>query len=319
MTLSSDLLDALSALNPHIDATKSTLELDDVAKSISNILAEPYGLFWLEYISENLECGKLPIYSSNKYAQKGKLDILIELLYKAEKHNDLRAILPFYHELFGYSGITSDDPGTKYSTLKKLESSRAIKAREDVACFCLKCYEVNAVSVKTCSKCISDDLLTITKNSMLPQVRTILSNGQYLEMYLKYCLASVGVELIGYPTGQKGKKAFTNIRYQVDGDAIEVDVHGTVLPLTLLLCEAKTSTKISLNELRRLEGLYDRLVEKINRSSGRQFSVLRLFVITGQFDENIPRDSYKRKGWELIDRESIEYLKDVLKVIKSSL
>src|SRR5690606_35227069 len=100
--------------------------------------------------------------------------------------------------------------------------------------------------------------------TFLPEVKTILSNGQYLEIYVKHCLRDTGVELIGYPIDQKGKKAFTNIRYQIDGDAIEVDVHGIASPLTLLLCEAKTSVKIQANELRRVEGLYDRLVEKIN-------------------------------------------------------
>lgn len=319
MSLSSDLQDALAALKPYIDQTKAMWELDNAAKSMSNVLSEHYGLFWLEYISGNLVHGKLPLYSSKKYVQKSKLDILIEQLYKSKKHDDLRAILSLYHQLFGDSCNTDHDPSAKYSTLKKIESSVAIQSKEEVACFCLKCYQANNVSFTACSKCNSDDLLKIVKISFLPQVKAILSNGQYLEMYLKDCLQSIGVELIGYQIGQKDKKAFTNVRYQVDGDAIEVDVHGTTLPLTLLLCEAKTAAKIPLNELRRLEGLYDRLVDKINRLSGRQFSVLKLFVITGEFDGNIPQDSYKRKGWELIDRTSIENLKYVLKGIQSGL
>jgi hypothetical protein len=132
-------------------------------------------------------------------------------------------------------------------------------------------------------------------------------------------LQSIGVELIGYPVNKEAKQAFTNIRYQVDGDILEVDVHGIALPITLLLCEAKTSMKISPNELRRVEGLYDRLVEKINNISGRRFAVIKLFVITGEFDGNISQSSYKRKGWELLDRTSIENLKDVLKEIQRGL
>jgi len=112
----------------------------------------------------------------------------------------------------------------------------------------------------------------------------------------KHCLRETGIELIGYPVNQKNQKAFTNIRYQVDGDAIEVDVHGIASPLTLFLCEAKTSAKIPSNELRRVEGLYDRLVDKINTMSGRQFSVLKLFIITGEFDGNISQSAYKRKA-----------------------
>lgn len=319
MSLESDLKDALAALKPQIDSTKATYELDETSKVIANLLSEPYGLFWLEYISDVLEHGKFPLYSSNNYVQKGKLDQLIEQLYKAERHDDLRTLLSFYHQLFGENTDSSDDPRTKYSTLKKMESSVAVKTKEIVAYFCLKCSHTKQGPVKICSKCNSDDILNIIRISFQSQLKTILSNGQYLEIYLKHCLQSIGVELIGYPVNKQAKKCFTNIRYQVDGDIIEVDVHGIALPITLLLCEAKTSVKISPNELRRVEGLYDRLAEKINNISGRRFTVLRLFVITGEFDENISQSSYKRKGWELIDRSSIENLTNFLKEIQNGL
>ena len=319
MSLESDLKDALAALKPQIDSTKAALELDETSKVIANLLSEPYGLFWLEYISDVLEHGKLSLYSSNNYVQRGKLDQLIEQLYKTKRHDDLRTLLSFYHQLFGENTDNSDEPRIKYSTLKKMESSVAVKTKETVTHYCLKCYNAKQGPGKLCSKCNSDDIISIIRISFQSQLKTILSNGQYLEIYLKQCLQSTGVELIGYPVSKQAKKAFTNIRYQVDGDIIEVDVHGIALPITLLLCEAKTSGKISPNELRRVEGLYDRLVEKINRISGRQFSVIKLFVITGEFDENISQSSYKRKGWELIGRSSIENLKDILKEIQNGL
>lgn len=319
MSLNSDLQDTLASLKPYIDSTKAAWELDNAAKSISNILSEPCGMFWLEYISKVLDCGGLPLYTSDKYVQKGKLDSLVENLYKSKKQDQLRMLLPLYHQLFGESNNANDDPNAKFSTLKKIESLPAIKSKVIVAGLCLKCFATSGDPLKVCPVCNSNDVLNITKITLLPQVKTVLSNGQYLEIYVKHCLQETGVELIGYPIDQKGKKAFTNVRYQVDGDAIEVDVHGIASPLTLLLCEAKTSVKIQPNELRRVEGLYDRLVDKINTLSGRNFKVLKLFVITGEFDGNISQNAYKRKGWELIDKTNIENLMDVLKEIQNEL
>ncbi len=319
MSLKSDLLDTLETLKPYIDPTKATWELDDAARGLSSLLSEPCGLFWLEYISEHLDYGRFPLYSSNKLIQKAKLDELVEHSYRSKDQDALRMLLRFYHQLFGESGNLVDDPSIKLNILKKLESSAAIKSKTIATTYCLKCYDISKNTFKICPKCNSDDVLDIIEISFRDQVRTILSNGQYLEIYLKHCLQETGVELIGYPFDQKGKKAFTNVRYQVGGDTIEVDVHGIASPLTLLLCEAKTSAKISPNELRRIEGLYDRLVEKINMVSGRQFSVLKLFIITGEFDRNISQGAYKRKGWELIDRTSVENLKDVLREIQNEL
>ena len=319
MSLKSDLLDTLATLKPYIDPTKAAWELDDAVRGLSNLLSEACGLFWLEYISEYLDYGRFPLYCSNKLIQKNKLDELVEHLYRSENYDALRILLRFYHQLFKESSNIIDDPSIKLNILKKLESSAAIKSKTIVTTCCLKCYDVSKNTFKICPKCNSDDVLDIIELSFRDQVRTILRNGQYLERYLKHCLAETSVELIGYPYDEKGKKAYTNVRYQVDGDTIEVDVHGIASPLTLLLCEAKTSAKISSNELRRIEGLYDRLVEKINVVSGRQFSVLKLFFITGEFDRNISQSAYKRKGWELIDRTSVENLKGVLKEIQNGL
>jgi len=319
MSLNSELQNTLAALKPSIDSTKAKLELDNVAISVSHILSAPYGMYWLEYLLKSIEDGRFFLYSSDKYVQKSKLDSLVEQLYKSKQQSHLKPLLSYYHQLFGESGSVNDNPSTKFSTLKKIESLVAIKSNTMIAGYCLTCCAARDGHFTACSQCGSNDILNINKISFLPEVKTVLSNGQYLEIYVKNCLRDSGVELIGYPIDQKGSKAFTNIRYQVDGDAIEVDVHGIASPLTLLLCEAKTSVKIQPNELRRVEGLCDRLVDKVNTVSGRKFSVLKLFVITGEFDGNISQSAYKRRGWELIDRTHIENLKAVLKDIQIAL
>ncbi len=319
MSLNSELQDTLDALKPSIDSTKAKLELDKVAISVSHILSNPYGMYWLEYLLKSIENGRFFLYSSDKYVSKSKIDSLAEQLYKSKEQSHLKTLLSFYHQLFWESGSVNDDPRAKYSTLKKIESLGATKSNLIIAGYCLTCCATRDGYFSVCSQCGSNDIVNINKISFLPEVKTVLRNGQYLEIYVKNCLRDTGVELIGYPIDQKGSKAFTNIRYQVDGDAIEVDVHGIASPLTLLLCEAKTSARIQSNELRRVEGLYDRLVDKVNTLSGRKFSVLKLFVITGEFDRNISQSAYKRRGWELIDRTHIENLKAVLKDIQIAL
>lgn len=319
MSLNSELQNTLAALKPYIDSTKAKLELDNAAVSICQILSDRYGLFWLEYLLESIEDRRFFLYSADRYVQKSRLDSLAEQLYKSKVQSHLKTLLTFYHQMFGENISVDDDPSAKFSTLKKIESLAAIKSHEMIAGYCLTCCTARDGQFTACSQCGSNDILNINKISFLPEVKTILSNGQYLEIYVKHCLRDTGVELIGYPIDPKGRKAYTNIRYQIDGDAIEVDVHGIASPLTLLLCEAKTSVKIQANELRRVEGLYDRLVDKINTLSGRKFTVLRLFIITGEFDRNISQNAYKRKGWELIDRRNIESLTDVLTEIQAGL
>jgi hypothetical protein len=319
MSLNSELQNTLAALKPYIDSTKAKLELDNAAVSICQILSDRYGLYWLEYLLESIDDRRFFLYSSDRYVQKNRLDALVEQLYKSKEKSHLRTLLAFYHQMFGGGISVNDDPSVKFSNLKKIESLAAIKSNEIIAGYCLTCYAARDGQIATCSQCGSYDVFNINKISFLPEVKTILSNGQYLEIYVKRCLRDAGIELIGYPIDQKGRKAFTNIRYQIDGDIIEVDVHGIASPLTLLLCEAKTSEKIQVNELRRIEGLYNRLIDKINTLSRRNFAVLRLFIISGEFDKNISQSAYKRKGWELIDKSNIANLNEVLRELQASL
>lgn len=317
MSLKSDLLDTLEMLNPYIDPTKGQLEGADAAKSISTFLSQDEGLYWLEYIISKLGCGKFPLYVANKFVSKNKLDSVVENLYKSNKLDTLKFLLLYYHQFFGHE--ESNDDNRKFGALKKLANSAAVQSQTIVVSFCLQCFYASDNQFQICPQCNNDDVFSISSILLLPQAKTVLKNGQYLEIYTKQCFQESGVELIGYSIDPKGKKAFTNVRYQVDGDQMEVDIHGIATPLTLLLCEVKTVAKIASNELRRVDGLYDHLIEKINTVSARKFAVLKIFVITGEFDINISESAYKRKNWELIDRSKIQNLTTLLKEIQVSL
>ena len=149
-------------------------------------------------------------------------------------------------------------------------------------------------------------------------MKSVLKNNQFLEIYVKECMRNSGIELIGREVGKHGKKAYTSIQYQVHGEMIEADVHGIAQPLTLLLCEVKTATKITMNEIRRVEGLFDKLVDRVNGIAGVN-NHLKLFVITGEFDTNISIGAYRRRNWELLDRTTIQNLLEEFKRIRSEL
>jgi len=70
MGIKEEIIEALEALNPQIDRGKALLELDESALVIARLLKEPMGLALAEYISKDLEYGKYPIYSMNKFLDK---------------------------------------------------------------------------------------------------------------------------------------------------------------------------------------------------------------------------------------------------------
>lgn len=74
-----------------------------------------------------------------------------------------------------------------------------------------------------------------------------------------------------------------------------------------------------MNELRHVEALFKRLVDKVRNLSGKQFDYLNLLVTTGEFDQNIPVGAYRRKNWELIDRTVIPGLTEKLRKIQSEI
>jgi hypothetical protein len=206
-----------------------------------------------------------------------------------------------------------------YDALRKVESSEAITSRKFVTNVCMNCYSVLNEGTFQCTQCGRDEVLTVSSISLAANAKTALKNGQYLELYTKECLSRSGVELIGWEVDKRGTKACTSVKYQIDGEQIDVDVHGIAEPLALILCEVKTSEKISMNELRRVEDLFDRLSERIDKLTGRNFKYLKVFIITGEFDQNISLGAYKRKYWELMGRASIVNLVEELRKAQNEL
>ena len=99
MSLKQDLLDALEALNPQIDQQKAFQELDEGAIALSELLSEPKGLEFVEYIVRELDFGKRPIVSSSHFVDKRKLDQLIEYHYTSNDFESLNILLPLYHQI----------------------------------------------------------------------------------------------------------------------------------------------------------------------------------------------------------------------------
>jgi hypothetical protein len=318
MSLRARLLETLEALAPQvIDETRALLELDISASAISSLLSEEQGLALIEYIVEELECGKKPIYSTNRLLQRPTFDQLIEHFYTSGEQTVLDTLLLVYHQFWMVRRQPNDSVNALYETLRKLESSSAVASRATVLCICLDCFSVLAEGSKVCAECGKTNLLEVHSLSLAQPARAVLKNRQYLELYTKECLRSSGVELIGCDFDKHGTKVYTSVRYQIEGEKIDIDVHGiSPAPLALLLCEVKTSERVSMNELRRVESLLKRLVDKIRNLSGMEFDYLNLFITTGQFDQNLPTGAYRRKNWELIDRSSVPTLTDNLRRIQ---
>jgi hypothetical protein len=157
------------------------------------------------------------------------------------------------------------------------------------------------------------------KISITESAKSVLKYGQYLEIYVKECMDKSGVDPIGWNSEGDGKKVYTSINYQVGGETIDIDVLGISKPLAVLVCEAKTSVKITMNDIRRVEDIFNRLVSKIKDHTGKEVEHLKLFIITGEFDENLSINALKRRSWELIDRSKIADLTGEFRRIQSEL
>jgi hypothetical protein len=321
MSLREQLLEALEALAPQvIDENRASLELDVSAAAISGLLSEPQGLALIEYAIEELECGKRSIYSTSEFLERARFDQLIEHFYTSEEQSVLNTLLLLYHQFWMNQRQPDDSVGASYETLRKLESSSAVASKTTVLNTCLDCLCILDEGSNTCTECGGSNLLEVHRLSLTQPAKAVLKNRQYLEIYAKECLRKSGIELIGCDIDKHGTKVYTSVRYQVEGEKIDIDVHGiSSKPLALLLCEVRTSEKISMNELRRVEGLFKRLVDKIRNLSGKEFDYLNLFIATGEFDQNIPIGAYRRKNWELIDRTSIPELTERFRKIQSEI
>lgn len=132
--------------------------------------------------------------------------------------------------------------------------------------------------------------------------------------------SSVPVQSQGVNFDGSTTKAYTRIKYQVDGAPVEIDVHGISQTSAVLLCEINTSQKISDDEIRRVEGMFDRLIQKLHDFAAiKKIPHLKLFIITGELDQNIPKALYRRNNWELIERPLIKDLVEEFKRIKNEL
>lgn len=313
MSLKQDLLDALEALDPQIDQTKASQELDEGAIALSKLLGQPQGLEFVEYIIKELEFGKNPIILSSRFIDKNKLDQLIKYHYANNDVESLNILLSLYHQIW-MNKSEQTEAEEVFSVLKTLESSKAVHSKEIIAAFDLD--TLHRIEILPADN--QANTLRVYRFSLSDGAKRVIKkdNNQYFEIYVKIALQQSGIELIG-PINKQGKRAYTNTRYQVDGERIEVDVHGISQPLALFLCEAKTVAKITLNDLRLTENTYNKLTAKINISSGRKFNYQKIFIITGEFDINIPRAM--KKDWELLDRSKIPHLVDEFKQIKGGM
>ncbi len=312
MSLEQELLNVLQALDPQSDKTKAEQELDDAAIALSKLLAYPQGLEFVEYIIHDLDLGKKPIYLPTRYLEKEKFHTLIQYNYENTDDETIEVLLSLYHQLW-MNGSDTDSVRELLSVLDKLQNSTAVSRKDFVASFSLD--DLNRLD----SPSVDNDLSSVNvyKMFLADGARRVLKGNHFLEIYVKMSLCKSGAKLIGWPFDNKGHHAYTSIQYQIDGERIELDVHGIAQPLSLILCEAKTSAKITLNDLRRVENTYDKLMRKIENVSNRNFHCQKIFVITGEFDRNIPKSA--RKNWELIDRPKIYCLVDEFKQLQNEL
>ncbi|MEX2703672.1 MAG: hypothetical protein Q6352_000140 [Candidatus Freyrarchaeum guaymaensis] len=317
MKIKEEIINVLKALAPQIDKSKAKLELDTSAVSISRLLMESKGLELIEYICENLEYGELPIYSMNKFLEKPEFDKLIEQFYINEKQRILDVLLLLYHQI--WVNKQGEESRQIFETLKKLEESKAISSKEKILRICLDCYSTYSEEHANCDECGSTNILEISELILSEPAKSVLQNGQYLEIYVRECMHKSGIEPVGWNIDESNKKVYTSIKYQVEGEEIEIDVLGISQPIAVLICEAKTSKKITLNEIRRVEDLFNKLSRKIGDLIGRKLQYFKLFIITGEFDRNIPTRAYRRERWELIHKHKISNLTEEFKRIKSEI
>jgi len=74
-----------------------------------------------------------------------------------------------------------------------------------------------------------------------------------------------------------------------------------------------------MNDIRRVGDIFNRLVSKIKDHTGKEVEHLKLFIITGEFDENLSINALKRRSWELIDRSKIADLTEEFRRIQSEI
>jgi len=146
---------------------------------------------------------------------------MIEHYFHKDAQTILNLLLNVYHPVWINKNVESKE---FFRALKNLERSKAVKSSR-IAIICLDCYSTfKNEGANKCSECGSNNLLEIFEVSIEESARSVLKNGQYLEIYVKNCMDKSGVEPIGWNSEGDGKKVYTSIKYQIGGEAIDIDV-----------------------------------------------------------------------------------------------
>jgi hypothetical protein len=317
MTLKEEIRTALEGLSPKIDETKARLENDTAARAVSSFLKKSAGLGLIEYIIGDLRSGKEPLIVLSKWTEKQQLLDVMEFLYHENDSDTLEPFLIAYHEI--WIAPEAEDVGRNaFEAISSLATSPAAGNVKQLFTICVDCKTRTDSEEGDCPDCKGRNLVEVNELSLHKNATAVLDNRQFLELYLKECIAESGIEVVTW-CDDRNMEVATSIGYQVEGETVEPDVTGITEPVGIMVCEAKTSKKVNLNEIRRIGEPLQRLIEKVRKNTGKELNSRFLLVATCHFDENIRPSSMIRKGWELVDRERIPTLKDELMRIQSEL
>ncbi|MCK4444048.1 MAG: hypothetical protein KAW09_05860 [Thermoplasmata archaeon] len=317
MTLKEEVRTALEALTPKTNETKAKLENDPAARAVSSFLKKTAGLGLIEYIIGDLKSGKEPLIVLSKWTEKQQLLDVMEFLYHENDSDTLEPFLLAYHEI--WIAPEAEDVGRNaFEVISSLATSPAAGNVKQLFTICVDCKTRTDSERGDCPDCKGRDVVEVSELSLHKNATAVLDNRQFLELYLKECMAESGIEVVTW-RDDRNMEVATSIGYQVEGETVEPDVTGITEPVGIMVCEAKTSKKMKLNDIRRIGEPFQRLVEKVRKNTGKDVNSRFLLVITGFFDENIKLGSMMKKGWELLDRKSIAGLTNELARIQSEL
>lgn len=314
----SEIISGFSTLDPKVDPTKAVLEIDSISNELGNLLAEPFGQEVLDFITEDLIKNKAPFFMPEDFPDKKEVENLIEFFYDKKDQKNLEILLCIYHQFWQKMDIIT--PEQFFEGLKKFGTSNAITSKKTVLKICCNCHSEDLeTSVKNCCKS-QQNIFEVTELFLHEKVRSTLQYNQHLEIYVKNRMNKLGIETIGWEKDRYGREICTSITYRIDGEPVEIDVICITKPLAILLVEVKTSNNIPMSEIRKTRDKFEGLISKIKKMyTNREFTFLKIFITTGQFDPNLSLDAYKRKGWDFIDREKISEIDIEFKRIVNSL
>jgi len=313
-----EIISGFSTLAPKVDPEKATLEIDPISNDIANILSEPLGLAVIEFIGEDLIKNKEPFLLTECLPDMKEVERLAAYFYERNDLKNLKIILHIYKDFWQKND--SQYHQSFFDGLKKFGRSKGIIAKNIVLKICCNCHsEKPEESSNECCKS-QQNILEIYELSLHEKVESTLRYNQHLEIYVKNCLNRLGIETIGWEKEKYGREICTSIIYQIEGEPIEIDTIGITKPLAILLIEAKTSKNISMNEIRKTDNKFEKIITKISTViTNHKFTFLKIFITSGKFDPNLSVGAYNRQGWVFIDRKKINKIDDEFKLVQNSL